>query len=68
MKKRMAYIGTKACGCVVACVVDVPKERDAVAQSVQGFIQRGYTVRRVSLETARKRLKRCPHIVIEIKG
>lgn len=65
--KRMAYIGTKACGCTVACVVDEPKEREAVAKDVQEFIQRGYVVRRVSLETARKKLKKCSHIVVLIK-
>ena len=56
-----AYIGRKACGCVVAAVADEPKHRKETAVVVFGYLMDGYTIDRVTLEEARKLLKRCKH-------
>ena len=54
-----AYIGTKKCGCVVAAVVDNPDHAKDVAKDVAGFIRKGLSIERVSIEKARVRLNRC---------
>ncbi len=54
---KMAYIGKKPCGCVVAATVDDGKTPKATANDVRDFIRSGYTVERVPL--ADVKLKRC---------
>jgi hypothetical protein len=56
-----AYVGTTACGCVVAGCVDVPgRERDT-ARTVAEYVRDGCTVERVPIGDARTRLQECHH-------
>jgi hypothetical protein len=59
--ERMAYTGTKGCGCMVAIVVDEPSEKKDVAAAVKRFIESGYTVDHLPLESVRGKLRRCMH-------
>lgn len=59
---RMAYIGVSPCGCVPAVTVDEPEHAKDVAKDISGWIKRGRTVERVTMDEARERLTMdCPH-------
>jgi hypothetical protein len=55
----MAYVGIKACGCIVAATVDNPQHKREVAKDIAGFIRQGLSVERITVERVRKELKRC---------
>ena len=57
--ERMAYIGTKKCGCTVAVCIDEPSEEKETARCVSEFIQSGYIVERVTVKRAQSLLKSC---------
>ena len=42
------YIGTAACGCILAVVVDVPGNEKFTAESIAGYVKRGMTINRIS--------------------
>ena len=44
-----AYIGKLPCGCVVACVVDMPDHKKSTADDVAEFIREGYEVQRIEI-------------------
>lgn len=61
-----AYIGKRACGCVLAVVIEIPGEQKFTAKSVSEFIKDGYAVERVTVEESRKLLvARCPHTAVK---
>ena len=64
MEDTHVYIGTLPCGCHVAAAVDSLDDKKLTAQSVQRFIQDGYSVTRHSIEHLSNgtiRLARCSH-------
>jgi len=48
-----AYIGRKACGCIVAAVLDTPGYPKRAAKEVAKFIRDGLTVERVENSVVR---------------
>ena len=44
----MSYIGRKACGCIVAAVVDMQDHKKETAKAVRQFISDGLTIERVT--------------------
>lgn len=59
MTERMAYIGQKPCGCVVAAAVDIPECRKETAKDVAEWIRSGLTVERVPSVKVRTLFKTC---------
>lgn len=59
MKATHSYVGFLQCGCPVAAVVD--EGTKDTARSVKEFIEEGLTIRRETVEWARKNLRRCKH-------
>jgi hypothetical protein len=49
MEYTHAYIGKKPCGCVVACVVDMPDHKKSTADDVAEFIKEGYVVQHIAI-------------------
>lgn len=49
----MCYVGIKACGCIVAVVVDRPEWVKDTAKDVAAFIMRGLTVERMKVSETR---------------
>ena len=58
-KATHAYVGILPCGCCVAAVVDTGDK--FTAKEVAGFIRRGDTVERQTIEWVRQNLHRCTH-------
>jgi hypothetical protein len=56
-----AYIGIKSCGCVTCACTDRPEDRKQTAKTIAKWIEQGYTIERMDVEEARKRLKQCKH-------
>lgn len=65
MKQREithSYIGRAKCGCVLAVVVDDEDDPRWTAGVVAGYIKRGYSVERVTMEEGRRLIQdTCPH-------
>lgn len=59
---RTAYVGRKACGCVVACVVNSPEHILDTAQALVGWRRSKLTPTLVTVEEARTLLQRCVHL------
>ncbi len=59
MNNIYVYIGIKQCGCVVRASCDTEKDKKCVANDIQQYVLDGLTIERVTLDEARKRLKRC---------
>lgn len=53
------YVGTTACGCMVAACVDSPELKKDVARFVKECVEDGLTVSRIPTEEVRGKLKRC---------
>ena len=56
---QMAYIGRKACGCVVAACMDDKDHPKYTAEDLAEFVMSGYTIERVPIEQARQMLTGC---------
>ena len=56
---QFAYVGRKACGCMVAATLDDPTWPKRMATDVADFIKDGLTIERVSIETVRDQLRSC---------
>jgi hypothetical protein len=63
MNDSMSYIAKKACGCIVAAVVDSPTHRKDVARETSKWIRAGFKVERVTSQWVRENLTfgKCPH-------
>lgn len=55
----MAFIGVKACGCVVAATVDDGSEQ--VSKDVTAFAQDGLRIERVKSSEVARRFRACTH-------
>lgn len=56
---KMAYIGRKKCGCVVAICVDEPNDKKFTGKIVAEYIADGMTVEHVELSKGVDMLKSC---------
>lgn len=61
MPETYAYIGTTACGCPVAVVIDDLDHRRETAKAVYEYIAEGLTIERVTVDAARRRFSPCTH-------
>lgn len=59
MKNEFAYIGVKPCGCVPCVAADEEDYRERISELLPEWIKKGMTVEHVTVEEARKRIKRC---------
>lgn len=61
-KTEFSYIGRKACGCVVAAIVDDPNHKRDVASFLSEMVRADLTVERVTHDYVREHLTfKCPH-------
>lgn len=58
-ESRYAYIGIKACGCVVAAAVDDPRWTKDTAKDVAKWMKAGLTIERKPVEWVREKLNFC---------
>ena len=59
MRSTHGYAAFKPCGCLVACTVDGPAHRKAVARFVGEQVQLGYRIERMEIEAIRPLIRRC---------